>query len=106
VGIDDAGLAAAALAVALGLVELSKRALAKRNGGNDPGVDIKALTDVAREQLGVMREVERGVASIRSDLRAAALEQGHLQKSVDAMHRRFDSTHDRLNGLIESVRND
>jgi len=59
--------------------------MAKRNGGSSH------MIDIAKEGLSTLRNVDREVAAIRGDLRAASIEQAHLQKTLDAMHRRVDS---------------
>jgi len=42
------------------------------------------------ELIGVTREMRDGIFALRQDMRMQALEQGHLQKSVEALHNRFD----------------
>jgi len=96
-GAADAGIVAAALALAMAVVRLAesaiKSALAKRNG------DTRShMIDIAREQLSTLRAVDREIAAIRGDLRAASIEQANLQKTVDALHGRFDRVAQRVTG--------
>jgi hypothetical protein len=81
----DAGLVGGLVAVTMGLVEAIKVLVRRRSNGNGGG------NPLAGEQLAALREISHGIAALRSDLRAAALEQGHLQKTVDAVHSRMDN---------------
>jgi len=87
--IIDAGALAGLFGVMLAVVKLAeaaiKSALAKRNGETQ-----HHMIDIAREQLSTTRNIDREIAAIRGDLRAASIEQAHLQKTVDALHRRID----------------
>jgi hypothetical protein len=89
-GVDDAGIVAGLFGVMLALVRLAegaiKAALAKRNGDTR-----NHLLENGREQLTTLRNIDREIAAIRGDLRAASIEQSHLQKTVDALHRRIDT---------------
>jgi len=97
----DAALLGAALAVALaavrGLTELARILYRKAKGQNGNGLtaQIAELTQLAREQLAAMHCVDKGLDGLRYDLRAHGLEQAHLQKSVEALHRRLDDAIDR-----------
>ena len=87
--VSDAGLIAAAMAVALASVKALGAAIdALRRRAND-GNGNTAL-EVARQQLIVMQDVEKGVRDIHGDNRVAAKEIGHLQRSVDKLHTRLD----------------
>jgi allophanate hydrolase subunit 1 len=84
------------IAAVLGVVAIWK-AIKLFTGRNDPkltcgfNADVfRALSEVAKEQLEALREVSQSIAAIRYDLRAQALEQSHLQKTVDAVHERID----------------
>jgi len=94
VDISDAGIMAAAVVLAGAINKMASHMLAarkKRNGGpKPPDPALAVLTEIARDQLSEMRDVAKGISSMRSDLRMAALEQSHLQKSVEALHGRLD----------------
>ena len=89
----DAGIIAGAFALAMAVVKMAelaiKTAVAKRNGSSTPPID--HLIDIARDQLSALRALDKEVAAIRGDLRAASIEQAHLQKTVDALHSRMNA---------------
>jgi len=91
-GAADAGLLAGLFGIIMALVKLAeyaiKAAVTKRNG--DSGHSIEHLVDIARDQLGALRALDKEVAAIRGDLRASGIQLAHLQKTVDALHRRCD----------------
>lgn len=62
-----------------------------KNGKNGNGADTsRLLLDGLKEQTAILREIRDSLMTLRSDQRMSALEQAHLQKSVDALHSRFD----------------
>jgi len=102
----DTAILATALAIALGLVRLMSELIkmgwsrvSGRNGDDDikglrcpvnAGDGIKALHDIGYEQLDVMRDLGKSLDALTYEIRAQGLEQGHVQKSVEALHRRVD----------------
>lgn len=63
----------------------------------DAGTALRELHETSREQVTLLREMRDLLIAQRQDLRMQAMEQGHLQKSVDALHSRYDK-------LIEAAR--
>jgi len=60
------------------------------------GAALEHLADAIRENNVTLREIRDGIVALKSDQRAAGLEQGHLQKSVEALHERFDKVIDSM----------
>ena len=87
-GAVDVGIFAATIGVVMALVEVIKLMAKKRDGGSDNSIH---LLDVARDQLKTLHEIDKEVAGMRTDLRALWTAQNHLDRKVDALHRRFDS---------------
>lgn len=82
-----------ALVVVVGAIVALVRIFGNRNGHSkaaNPDT-IYPLIEAIRDQSSLLRDIRDGVISMRSDLRMQALEQGHLQKSVEALHSRFDA---------------
>jgi len=82
-----------ALVVVVGVIVALVRIFGVRNGksNGNGAIDTRMLAEAIRDQSSLLRDIRDGVISMRSDLRMQALEQGHLQKSVEALHSRFDA---------------
>jgi chromosome segregation ATPase len=99
VDVGSSAVTAGLIALAMALVKLTEYAIRRKNGSNNAGIqsgierliDIcRGQSDTGREQLSLLRSIDREMAAIRSDMRAASIEQAHLQRTVDALHRRQD----------------
>ncbi len=90
--VGDAGLIAGLFGVFMALIKLAeyaiKAAVSRRNGGENPTAH---LVDIGRDQLKTLHDIDKEIAGIRSDLRSLWVATNHLDRKVDALHRRFDS---------------
>lgn len=88
----DVTVFAATIGVVMGLIEIIKLVVKKRNGSiSDGGGSSAHLVDIGRDQLKVLHTIDKELAGMRSDLRSLWVAQNHLDRKVDALHRRFDS---------------
>lgn len=87
-GLADVGIFAGTVGVCMALIEVIKILARKRNGANG---ESPILIDINRDQLKVLHDIDKELAAIRNDLRSLWIAQNHLDRKVDALHRRYDS---------------
>lgn len=82
----DTVLLGAIIGVVMALIEVIKIFAKKKNGDGNA-----ALTRINQEQLNTLHSIDKEIAGVRHEMRSLWTAHNHLDRKVDALHRRFDS---------------
>lgn len=83
----DTVMLGAIIGAMMGLIEVIKIFAKKRNGGEGSA----ALVRINQQILNTLHSIDKEIAGVRHELRSLWTAHSHLDRKVDALHRRYDS---------------